>query len=189
MPSSSPAASAMRSPSSEPERVVDINALRVLAPPRVRPVPRSSRPQPRTPPPPLEPQAQRTLASGRADRARPAVSGMLGAHTAAVKRQMTRRITGNDASRCRHDGGAAALEDEIRARRRETRAARSRDSALTGPSLPRESWAHVPRGRTLRPPGRAGTPRSAQRHASQTSRQRIACHLFMGSSSSWRPVA
>jgi len=31
-------------------------------------------------------QAQRTPASGRADRARPAVSGMLGAHTAAVKR-------------------------------------------------------------------------------------------------------
>jgi hypothetical protein len=68
----------------------NINAPRALAPPPLRPVPRRSRPQPRTPPPPLEPQAQRTSASGRAHRARPAVSGMLGAHTVAVKRQMNR---------------------------------------------------------------------------------------------------
>jgi hypothetical protein len=40
--------------------------------------------------PPLEPQAQRTLAAWRAARGPPAVSRMLGAHTAAVKRQMTR---------------------------------------------------------------------------------------------------
>ena len=60
------------------------------SPPRPRaPVPRPSRLSP-APRPPLEPQAQHTSASGRADRARPAVSGMLGAHTAAVKRQMTR---------------------------------------------------------------------------------------------------
>jgi hypothetical protein len=32
-------------------RVVDINALRALAPPPLRPVPRPSRPQPRTPHP------------------------------------------------------------------------------------------------------------------------------------------
>ena len=38
--------------------------------------------------PPLEPQAQRTLASWRADRASPAVSRMLCTHTAAVKRRM-----------------------------------------------------------------------------------------------------
>ena len=40
--------------------------------------------------PPLEPQAQRILASGRAHRAHPAVSGTLGAQTTAVKRQMNR---------------------------------------------------------------------------------------------------
>lgn len=40
---------------------------------------------PRTPTPRWS-QAQRTLASGRAARARPAATGMLGAHTAAVKR-------------------------------------------------------------------------------------------------------
>ena len=89
---------------------VSANARRGVSPPGVlmRPVrsrhqrpprPRAPSPRPRsqaiTPPAPhpaapLEPQAQRTSASGRADRARPAVSGMLGAHTAAVKRQMTR---------------------------------------------------------------------------------------------------
>ena len=38
----------------------------------------------------MSPQAQRTLASWRANRARPAVSWTLCAHTAAVKRQMNR---------------------------------------------------------------------------------------------------
>ena len=64
-------------------RVVDINALSALAPLPRAPVPRPSRPQPHTPPPA---QAQRTLASGRADRARPAVTEMLSVRTAAVKR-------------------------------------------------------------------------------------------------------
>ena len=49
-------------------RVVDINALRALAPPSLRPRPQAITP-PAPTPPPLEPQTQRTLASGRADRA------------------------------------------------------------------------------------------------------------------------
>ena len=68
------------------ERVVDTNALRALAPPSLRPRSQAVRPPGPHAAAPLEPQAQRTLASGRADRARPAVTGMLGAHTAAVKR-------------------------------------------------------------------------------------------------------
>ena len=78
------------------------------------PFPGHHAPPPRTPP--LEPQAQRTLASGRADRARPAVSGMLGARTAAVKLGTTPRISRNDASLRRHDGGHRALAEPIRER-------------------------------------------------------------------------
>jgi hypothetical protein len=64
-------------------------------PPRPRAPAPAPRPQAITPPaphadPPLEPQAQRTSASGRAHRARPAVSGTLGAQTTAVKRQVDR---------------------------------------------------------------------------------------------------
>jgi hypothetical protein len=82
-------------------------------PPRPRSPAPAPRPQAITPPaphaaPPLEPQAQRTSASGRAHRARPAVSGMLGAPTASVKRHMTRPDQGNDASRRSHDGGRRA---------------------------------------------------------------------------------
>ena len=71
------------------ESVVNINALAPPLPHAYAPVPRLVRSQPRMPPPPLEPRAQRTLASGRADHARPAVTGMLGVRTAAVKRHMT----------------------------------------------------------------------------------------------------
>ena len=67
-------------------RVVDINALSALAPLPRAPSPGHHAPSP-TRRPPLEPQAQRTQASGRADRARPAVTGMLGVRTAAVKRK------------------------------------------------------------------------------------------------------
>ena len=64
------------------------------APSRPFPAPRS---QAITPPaphavPPLEPQAQRTLASGRADRARPAVTGMLGNSPRPGRRPGTREV-------------------------------------------------------------------------------------------------
>jgi hypothetical protein len=98
-----------------------MNALRALAPRPRSPVPRPSRPQPHAVPP-LEPTGTATLASGRADRARAAVSGMLGVRTAAVKPQMTRRAqhdgspsrpsrirSGHDAARLGRRGAATWL--------------------------------------------------------------------------------
>jgi hypothetical protein len=52
--------------------------------------PRPSRPQPRMPHPRWSRRHSAHELPWRANRARPAVSGMLGAHTAAVKRQTTR---------------------------------------------------------------------------------------------------
>jgi hypothetical protein len=102
-------------------RVVDINALRALAPLPRAPVPRPSRPPAPHVAPPLEPQAQRTLASGRADRARPAVSGHpMREHRrrqAANGRQMDRPDSTHDAARRRHDTVLRASEEPIRARR------------------------------------------------------------------------
>jgi hypothetical protein len=70
------------------------------------------------PDPRWSPQAQRTLASGRADRARPAVSAMLGVRTAAVKRQQAANDPPGSAGMTPRGTGTAAatpLEDQITA--------------------------------------------------------------------------
>ena len=105
------------------KRVVDINAP---------PCPGHHVPSPARRPP-LEPQAQRTLASGRADRARPAVSGMLGAHTDAVKRQMN-RVAQQQRCLVAPARRRPPRPESIRTRRRPIRVGRGQDSALTGPS-------------------------------------------------------
>jgi hypothetical protein len=88
------------------QRVVDINAFRALAP-----LPRAPFPGHHAPSPahrsPAGAAGTAHISSGRADRARPAVRGMLGAHPAAVKRQMN-RLSRNNSSWPRHDGGRRA---------------------------------------------------------------------------------
>jgi len=132
------------------------------------PRPRAPSPHPRPPGhhapgparrPPLEPQAQRTSASGRAHRARPAVSGMLGARTASVKRQMTRPD--------QHERRLAAQArrrpprpESIRARRRGTRVGWGRGSARRKPSPGARGASGSPRDRAASRSAAAG-PRNA----------------------------
>ena len=135
--------------------VVDINALRALAPLPRAPVPRPSRPKPpRRPPAGAAGTAHISL---RARQPRPpgAVSGMLGARTAAVKRQMDRPGSAPMMFAWRrHDAVRRAREEPIWARRCWTQGARGQGSALTGHA------GGIPRCRTPAAACRRATPSS-----------------------------